>query len=278
MERQGPWWAIEESPPLHAVIKELIQAKRNANRRERYVDELLRVLKIFCTGREDVPVNSISPSDLEEFIQQRSSTVSTRATLISRFAALFGFAERRGYLSHNPVKRLERIAIDPRPPRILTPAEADELLNITLKHEPQMLAYIVLGLFAGIRSAELDRIKWEDVEIERGFVRIDASASKVRKRRLVTLEPVAVHWLRKVTHFVISPEKKSRRLQVIGWRMGWQTWEHNILRHSAASFLISLHKDAGLVSTMLGNSPAILLSRYTELVSPEDSEQFWAIK
>ncbi len=39
----------------------------------------------------------------------------------------------------------------------------------------------------------------------------------------------------------------------------------------------ALHQDAGKVVLMLGNSPAILLKHYRELVTPEECEAFWAI-
>jgi hypothetical protein len=52
---------------------------------------------------------------------------------------------------------------------------------------------------------------------------------------------------------------------------------HGRRRHTAASYLLALHKDAGKVANMLGNSPQILLSHYHDPVTEVDCKTFWGI-
>lgn len=272
------WWTAQSCPPLSQIVSECIEAKRKANRRDQYVRELKRVLLHFTIGREAADLREISPSEIEDFCASKNYSAPTRATVITRLGALFSFAQRRGYIEHNPISRLERIAIEIRPPEILPPKEAERLLNAAQQHDRRLLAYLAIGLFGGVRSAELDRLTWANVDISRGVIMVDAAASKVRQRRIVRLEPKGIHWLAKADcRFPILPKSKAKRLWRLALLLGWRGWPHNILRHTAASFLLALHKDAGKVALMLGNSPGILLSRYTELVSAEDCATFWSI-
>src|SRR5262245_3541304 len=226
----APWWAVKVQKDVETCIAECLVAKREANRRDRYCAELERVLTNFAKGSKNVPIASISPADLEEFLRGCGKSAASRSTAISRLGALFGFCEKRGYIEHNPVRRLDNVPIERRPPRILTPAEAELLLRFTQKRDPEMLPYIVLGMFAGIRPAELDRLEWACIDMAGGFVRIDAAASKVRRRRLAKLEPAAIAWLKVVRTKTIAVDgNKSRRLQRLGRCLGWKGWHHDIL-------------------------------------------------
>ena len=54
---------------------------------------------------------------------------------------------------------------------------------------------LLLGGFCGLRSAEIERLRWEDVNLEAGHVVLAASASKVKGRRIVPLPDCAKTWL-----------------------------------------------------------------------------------
>ena len=55
------------------------------------------------------------------------------------------------------------------------------------------------------------------------------------------------------------------------------TWDHDLLRHTAASMLLARDRDAGKVAEQLGHSPAILLRHYRELVSDEAAARYWKV-
>jgi len=48
------------------------------------------------------------------------------------------------------------------------------------------------------------------------------------------------------------------------------------LKLPAASMWLAKYQDVGKVSKWLGDSPGILLTRYYELVGPEDAVKFWS--
>lgn len=258
-------------------MQEMLAAKRAANRREVYVKSLQRYLERFGTGRTGQEIGSFTSKEIEDWVAQFRSAHS-RQTWLNRINTLFAFAVRRGYLEKNPCDRIERITIDHKPPVILTVEQANILLSIC---PASCKPWLVLTLFAGVRpDGEAMKLKWADVNLETKTVKINFP--KVRRhRRIVPLEPRAVSLLGKISERGenVSPSNSTVRRFKRSARsaLGFTKWPQDVLRHTAASYLLALHKDAGKVAHMLGNSAAILLTHYHEPVTQLDMERFWTI-
>lgn len=266
---------------LNRIIKECLDAKRMVNLRPVYLKELDRYLSRFSEFLGNPRIPAVMVGDIERWLARPEWSAGTRATGINRLSSLFSFAVRRGYVKSNPVDRLDRIRLERPPPRILSPTEAQSLLDATRDIAPALLPYIILGLFAGIRPAELDRLDFADVLPERRIVKIDAASSKVRQRRIVQLEDAAVLWLQALECPAcgpIAPTQKRRKLRRIRKAMGWSEWPKDILRHSSASYWMAKEQNAAKVADWLGNSVGVLLRHYREIVTSEDSLAFWSIR
>jgi len=147
------------------------------------------------------------------------------------------------------------------------------------------MAYYALALYAGVRPDELSRITWASVKFENdgsAIVIIDAAASKVRRRRIVELEPTAVEWLRKATEsngrLPVTISTRRRYHRQAAKVLGFESWPQDCLRHTAASYLLAHHRDAGKVAYQLGNSIKILETHYKGLVMRNECSEFWAFK
>ncbi len=266
------------SVTLGAAIEELISAKQNANRRPSYVRQLRSFLTLFARGRETMPLAMVNRMTIEEWFRGRNQTPVTRRSRTTFLSALFSFACRVGYLQSNPCAQLERISVDRSPPRILSPAEVRRMLNYARRHMWWRLPQLVLGVYAGIRPHELTRIYRKDIDLERGYVRVDAAAAKTRQRRIVNLDPKCIAWLKRCRFREHRPigSNSDHWKRLLARHCGIE-WTADVLRHSAASYLLAKYGDAGKVARMLGNSPAILLTHYTELVAPQDARRFWKV-
>ena len=73
-----------------------------------------------------------------------------------------------------------------------TPNELRALLESA---EGSMRAVIAIGGLAGLRTAELLRLDWEDVWHVPGHIEISSGKSKTRQRRLVEMCPALSAWL-----------------------------------------------------------------------------------
>jgi len=256
------------------AARELIAAKTAANRRPRYVTSLRYYLAQFSKGRENLPLENFTPAEIEAWLNRYPGAYA-RQTWLNRLSTLFSFAVRRGYLLANPCVRIERVSVDRPPPLILTPGQAQTALRVI----PALARpYFILGLFAGIRPEEIERMDWSQIDLVTKTVRVDG---KTRQRRIVPLEPRAVELLNGCVlkrgpvapaHITLCRVKRKVRNA-----LGLKKWPQDLLRHTAASYLLALHGDAGRVATRLGNSPAVLLTHYHEPVTAADCAEFWAV-
>src|SRR5687768_8868016 len=60
---------------------------------------------------------------------------------------------------------------------------------------PGLLPLLVLGAFAGMRTAEIERQLWEDINLERGFIRVTAAKGNTAQKRLIPIGDNLKQWL-----------------------------------------------------------------------------------
>jgi integrase len=76
-----------------------------------------------------------------------------------------------------------------------------ETLTATFSHDSWHLrALIILAVDTGMRKGELLKLKWQDIDFERGFVRVVSTNTKTERGRVVPLSARAVRELEAVRH------------------------------------------------------------------------------
>jgi hypothetical protein len=76
---------------------------------------------------------------------------------------------------------------------IVTPAEAATMLAGA---DPEIRPVIALGLFAGLRIAELERLDWSEVHLDLGNVWVRAAKAKSARNRIVPIPENLAAWLK----------------------------------------------------------------------------------
>lgn len=266
---------------LETAIQCLLQAKQAGGLRTSYLKVLRCNLRQFSEGRQQTPVADLDVNLIEQWCAEHyGGNLESRKTMQYRLSALFSFCERRGWIDRNPCRMMERIRIDRKPPRIVTPEQADILVAKARSITPRRFAYLVLALYCGVRPQEIERVGWDSVHLDRGIVIIDAAASKVRRRRIIELHPKAARLLAEAKQLgatlPVGAIGRRRFLHRAMTWLDWPEWPKDCLRHSAASYMLALNRDPGKVSLWLGNSPGILMRHYVELVDAETCARFWA--
>lgn len=267
---------------LRQAIDETVLAKRTENRRERYIDELENYLEKFAAGRTEAFVDTITVAAIEQWFDGRNEALSTRKSNLGRLAAMFDVCWRRDYVRENVCLKIASPTLDKAPPAILTVGQAETMLRLCRKKSPKMVPWLALGMFCGVRPEELEKLKFSDLDLKHKRLKIDHAASKVRRRRTVPLNATALAWLRlrklgKPTAN-IAPNKTTLRRHRRALRdAAGIVWVQDILRHTAASYLLQQHEDAPRVAHWLGHSPRTLENDYKDLVNPADCKKFWAL-
>jgi integrase len=145
--------------------------------------------------------------------------------------------------------------------------------------EEEATLYFALGAFTGLRSAELIRLEWDDINFARGHIQVGKGKSKTATRRLLPIQSNLMGWLspyRGRTGLVfVSAHAASRSVarakDVIG------DWPTNALRHSYATYRLAQCHDAARVSLEMGNSPQMLFRNYRELADEGDAAAWFNI-
>ena len=156
--------------------------------------------------------------------------------------------------------------------RILAVASADP--------EQGLLPGITIGLFAGLRSCELKQIKWEEINLSTGNIEVTAEKSKSRRRRLVTVSPNLLAWLKPFAHEhgLVLPPNWYGRLRRLKELANIQDWPDNAMRHSFASYHYARHQSADKTAFQLGHQDTkILFEHYRELVTREEAKRYWSL-
>ncbi|HTX21443.1 MAG TPA: tyrosine-type recombinase/integrase [Candidatus Aquilonibacter sp.] len=271
---------------VREVADELIALKSHRKASARYVEDLkMRLAKL--AERFSVRVDTVTTADVQAWLDEFKAAPRTIRNFRNNASALFKFAEARGYIARgeNPVTATEKIkaktadAIE-----IYTPGELARLLAAAPDSFKPVLA---IQAFAGLRSAEVMRLDWQNVKLERGHIEITAANAKTASRRIVPILPNLAAWLKDAAqksgkifphtrayfHEMqreISAKTKTEKLDAVAWK-------HNALRHSFISYRVADVQNVAQVALEAGNSPAMIFGHYRELVTADDAKTWFAI-
>lgn len=302
---------------LQQLIDDTIQTATNANCRPRYISSLKTTLDKFALGRTTLPISAAAPLVAPWLNEQKGrgggrSAANTFNGLRSRLSALFSEAVAKGDMKedNHPIKRkrIKPAKSDDQEIKFFTPQQVSDLLWCCRQTDRPFLAYIVLGLFEGVRPEELEKLKWADFEFEMGRLIMEKKGAKKRERRIIQLEPITLAWLKEcdqsgeyVVPFIAAKakalraamDKKLDHKTIITIQKGITQlikrhrnplcersgvkWIQDGLRHTAASYLMQKFNDEKVVAQRLGNSPSVLFESYLGLIRKEMGEAFWGL-
>lgn len=267
----------ETSLPVESAVAELIEMKRAAHKSGRYVKDLGLRLGRFNKTHGKRSVASITGKELDGWLAGLAVAPGTRNTFRRDIRTLFSFCAKRGYCPSNEAKGTERAEDVDKPPGILAPTQCSALLAAC---GDDVLPYVAISLFAGLRAAELEKLDWAEVDLESGHIEVTAMKSKTKRRRLVPVSDNLAAWIRPLAALAgpVAPVGLRKRFDAVKARAGLKEWPQNAMRHSFGSYRLAACADAARVSLEMGNSPAMVFAHYRELVKPADAARYWNIR
>jgi integrase len=270
--------ASEKSCTAVELVRELVAAKKHDGASQRHVDDLRSRLKVFAKKFDGQPVATIMSADIDDWLRSLSVSAVTRNHYRRLIVLAFNFAVQRGYATDNPAEKTAKAKEPKADIGILTVTQAARLLESAT---PDILPYIAIGLFAGLRRAEIERLDWSEVDFDSGLIEVTAEKAKAARRRLVTMQPNLREWLlpiRKHRGGIIS-ENFRKRFEQARVVAGILEWPDNALRHSFASYHLAHFKNAASTALEVGHHDSrITFAHYRELVKPKEAERYWNIR
>jgi len=262
---------------VREVVEELLQDR--ADRSEKYVNDLKFRLNRFAAD-VNLHIADITPQQISTWL--RSLKLSSRSQYNFRaiLTTLFRFAVDQGYLPEGRTAP-ERIKVHPSAEgeiEIFSPAELRSILDVSTV---ETLPYLVFGAFAGIRTAEILRLNWEDVDLVSGFIELKAGRTKTRSRRLIPIADNLRLWLAEMsgrTGPVVTLKRPDESIGSICARQKPPlSWKRNGLRHSYASYRYAITQNENQVAAELGNSPSMVFGHYRQVAKPDQAKAWFGI-
>ena len=135
----------------------MLAAKKADGAFAKYLGDLRSKLRRFAAAFGDELVAAISTKEVDAWLRSLPVSAITRNNFRRMLVTFFSHAISLGYAVANPAAKTARAKEADAPIGILTVDQAGDLLaNAT----DQVLPHIAIGLFAGLRRAELERLDW----------------------------------------------------------------------------------------------------------------------
>ena len=271
---QTPARAELKPLPLSEAVLEYQEVIKQRSLRPASLKQTQLFLSLLADEFGNELVHCVTASLLEKWSQKRNWKRSTIDGVIAKIGPFFSWLVREEYIEKSPSSIIQRpINDDCAPPKIFSVEETVKLLTTALRLDPPYAKYFAIGLFAGVRPHEIERLKEKDIS-ER-YIEITAATAKCRKRRLVNVLPNLKEWLK------VSPKtplKNKRRRKLALTKAADISWSNDIMRHSYASYHLAHFCSADKTALEMGHRDTNMLFRhYRQLVTREAAEAFWDV-
>jgi integrase len=234
---------------------------------------------------EKTLLKQITKARIEDYRAERLKTVSPRTVNIeiNCLMAMLRHAIDRDELEEDYLPKIKKLQEAHGRVRFLTRDEIAAIREAAHAHSPEMEAYVLLMLFAGLRSGEALSLRWEDIDFGQKVLYITARADwkpKSGKGRVIPI-PKDLHAFLgarqpEIPDAVLvvyghnTPYMLKRRFQavVIAANLptsGEKAVTAHVLRHTYASYLVMRGVPLYTVSGLLGHSTVKTTEIYAHL-------------
>ncbi len=267
---------------LKETSEQFAKSRQQAGLSKNYVDLCRRYTRLLAEGFPGLCLTDLTTAMLDKWlgnlkIKEKYIKASYKNDIRRVLVVCGGWAERQGYLVKNcsPFPGMIRYKEEKTPVTIFTPENIKTMLTTA---DDGVKAFLAIGAFAGLRTAELERLDWSEVNLERSFITVAASKAKTRRRRLVPISENLKLWLTPLKQEAgpiclhRDPQRSATR-----FCKGFE-WQRNGLRHSYISYRLAILNDTARVALEAGNSPDVIFAHYRELVTPEAATAWFDVR
>ena len=282
---------------LPEAVNEMIETRTKDGTGDAYVKVLKGCLNRFKQSF-NCQIRSVTTGQVADYLRSLEFSPRTKNNARATIGAFFKFCRERGWLprDHEGIELLPKFKERPSDITIYSSWEMTEFLKYS---RAEMIPFLTIGAFAGLRTAEIERLDWKEIHLDDKFIEVKAAKAKTASRRIVPMSDNLVAWLKlhvqdngRVVPFdnvnkqigwlvedvnealrqrALAEHKDPEKIRKVGW-------QRNALRHSFISYRVAEIQDVPKVALEAGNSPQIIFQHYRELVQPKEAKAWFGIE
>ena len=270
---------------VNEIVKEMLNIKLNDTFIEKRHKQTLQVRwGKFEKAFDGRVISSIKAKELDSFLANPEWQPRTRQHYRGAVSMIFDYAKRKDYLEpdkDHQAEKTETIRVN----EARLESWSVEDMTLILKHATKRtIPWLVLGAFAGVRSAEIERMSWEDIDWSSNLILIKGklvggSKSRANNDRAIAMTANVKAWLSPFRTYKGNILKSlgvgdinkdiynaiNEVTHKIQKEKPLFTWKQNANRHSFATYYLAMTGDASTTALAMGNSPTMMLRRYKSI-------------
>ena len=261
------------------AVARFVAAKEAEGISPHYRKDLRLILENGVGGHFRCNLAAVTADDLRAYLNARSGGPVAKNNHRRLVVALFNFAKGAGWLPANESTAAEGLGTYRVKEKGVTIYTPDELAKLLAHADKEFLPWLALIAFGGVRHQELHKgLTWESIDFDKGTLIVPAAIAKTGRKRKLDLPENLRAWLAsyKDSAGAIYAKDPDVRINKTATASG-VTWKRNALRHSFGSYRMESVKNAGQVSLEMGNSPAVVMAHYFEIVDASAAAAYWKI-
>ena len=168
------------------VVVQLLESRKQDRVGTRHLAQLRSVLNRFAAAHPG-QILDVTSTDIDAWLRSLKISPSSRNGMLRYVSLLFSFALERNYLPEGKPtapSQLRKVKVVDSDIEVFTPDEFRKIIHAAPIH---LIPLLAISAFAGIRAAELGRLDWSAVDLERRHIEMRAGQAKTASRRLVPI-------------------------------------------------------------------------------------------
>lgn len=262
------------SMPVAKLVDEFMAVKKQDGISARYVCDLRSKLGQFTKLFGKKLVCELTTAEIENWIRGLKIGNVSRQSYKRSVSVMLEYARRRGLLRVNPVCDIKFARKLEGEVTILQPTELTKLLECCA---PDLIPYVVICAFAGLRPSEAAALDWQDIHFETLQIEVKARHSKTRRYRLVPMQPNLVAWLKLHQRESGAIGYSRRKFREAYKAAGIDHWKMDVLRHSYGTYRLPIIKSTDALALEMGNSADIIFRHYRRPMTEEAATLYFNI-
>ena len=263
--------------PIPDIVAEMLLHREQDGASKVYLGQLKTTLNRFAAKFPGEILDATS-QEIDAWLRSLGVAPGTRNSMLRCIKVFFSFARSRNYLPEDrstaadPVRLVKNVSNDY---SIFTPEQMETILH---NAPPRLIPILAIEAFSGVRVAELRRLDWSAVDLDRRIIELRADQAKTASRRVVPITENLAAWLAPLERKGKVVASKNLYVDMTALTRALKIeWPRNVLRHSFISYRIASVKSADQVALEAGNSPSIIFKHYRELTTESEADKWFGI-